>query len=116
MELPIIMKVFRKVLLISCLTCVLVSCSAGKARDAFNSGEVKVGSTYQEMVDVLGEPTQKKGNDKGMIASYSTILTNSHIYILLEKDEKGQLLITTYSDDNLQAVAYRKKLGMNIWF
>lgn len=98
-----------------CLACLLIGCSAGKAKSAFEDGKISLGSTYEEMVEAIGEPTKEKANDKGRMATYSTVLTNTHIFILLEKDANGVEHVTAYTDDNLETIAYSKKLGLPLF-
>lgn len=106
----------KKLLLSLCVVITLASCSAGKAKDAFAEEKITIGSTYEEMVDAIGEPTRAKSSDKGMLATYSTILTNSHVFILLEKDANGVEHISAYTDDNIETIKYSKKLGLSlIW-
>jgi len=90
----------------------MVSCSAGKAKDAFKNGTLAAGSTYEEMVAAIGEPTKEKQAKEGVLATYSTIVTNSHMFILIEKNEDGQLVITDYTDNAINAISYSKKLGL----
>lgn len=86
------------------------ACSAGKASDAFKDGSVKIGSTYQEMVDVIGEPTKKYESDICMMAQYTTLITDSHVFVLLEQNEEQGLVITDISDDKIKGAVYQLKV------
>lgn len=100
------MKKLFSLLLVAVLF-VTVSCggSPKKAAEAFESGKLKVGSTYEEVIGELGKAGNEVKRDKAILLSYVS-LTGKYFYVLLDNDGSGKYLVKEYSDDQMKGVEY----------
>ena len=84
----------------------LVACGADKAESAFDNGEVKVGSTYENLIEKVGDPQNEIKTDKGIVASYMTVLKGKYFIVLLEKDSDDIYRVKEFTNDLAKGATY----------
>lgn len=88
-------------LLLVCLAFTISSCgNEGKAADAFENGTLKVGSTYEEVINAVGEPDHDYQSPRMRLLMYSTPLLNSFYYFKLTPGSDGVMRVAETTDDS----------------
>ena len=93
-----------KLLLLTTTLFVLAACSGNKAKDAFADNRLHEGSTYEQVIDEIGEPGHEFKNDYGCVLSYLSL--TEKFYVLLEKTEDGTLKVTKFSTETSDGAGY----------
>lgn len=109
------MKKIRFSLICLLLAALATSCSgaAEQAEKAFEDGTLKQGATYEEVIQVLGQPYAEEKSDEGVWLMYSTAII-SHYYILLLPQDDGTFAVSASTSDDTQGNLWGAKISKRL--
>jgi hypothetical protein len=111
---------------IACAMFLFNSCTVDKAKEAFADGTLSIGSTYEEVIAVLGEPLAREfRGEYHIFSTYVTPLTldfkNEATFVIsYKKGEDGVFRVEKTFTNTLEYTDYMiqvsKEYGYDLWF
>lgn len=94
----------------------LSSCSkyAKTANECMENGTLKIGSTYEQLVEAAGgEPKMIESDEQKDVkmAAYADLF-GDEAYFLLKKNADGKFVVDQHFTDKYEAAAVQKKYGL----